>query len=336
MVMPTKHCHLVLLAMLALTDMSHAQPASRPTTSKLWKTIHDTVLHDAKRDKDLRVTIRIPDAPGPHPLIVFSHGAGGAGENYALLADSWARKHYVVIQPTHGDSISLMDGEERRKLRPRDVVIDAVTDVKGWEERARDVTFVLDSLDDLERVAPALKGKIDRERIGVGGHSYGAMTTAIVAGAKIRTKVGGELQSLADPRVKAAVVMSGQGEGQMGFTEGSWDEVKVPMMVMTGSEDRGAKGQDPMWRKAPFEHSPAGGKYWVFIHGATHMSFSGRDVMLADLGKGGERKAIFAVITRTTAAFWDAHLRGDANARKRLESGEAVKDERVKVDFEQR
>jgi predicted dienelactone hydrolase len=152
------------------------------------------------------------------------------------------------------------------------------------------------------------------------------MTTTILAGATIRTKPGGELQSFADSRVKAAIVLSGQGEGQMGFGEGSWDTLKIPLMVMTGSEDRGARGQEPRWRKAPFDGSPPGEKHWVFIQGATHMSFSGRD----------SNNAILAVIERATQSFWDAQLKGDARAKESLHSDKLAKDAGVEVEYQRR
>ena len=317
-----------LVIVLLLTGLTHgAAPATQPTTQPLGSIrTNNTVLHDAKRNKDLPLTLFIPDAPGPHPLIVFSHGAGGSGEYYRPLVAGWVRNGYVVICPTHADSIALMTPQKRRGLRPRDVVLDAVTDVQGWQERPRDASFVLDALDELERRVSQLAGKIDRTRIGAAGHSYGAMTTTILAGATIRTKAGGELQSFDDPRVKAAIVLSGQGEGQMGFGKGSWGELKVPLLVMTGSEDRGARGQDPMWRKAPFDGSPPGEKYWIFIQGATHMSFSGHD----------SNNAILGVIERATQAFWDAQLKGDERAKELLHSDKLAKDAGVEVEYQKR
>jgi predicted dienelactone hydrolase len=306
--------------------LAFAGPASGPATRLAAQPGQRVVLHDAKRNKELPLTLFIPDSPGPHPLIVFSHGAGGAGDYYRPLVGGWVTSGYVVICPTHADSIALMTPQKRRELRPRDVVLDAVSDVQGWQERPRDVSFVLDSLDELERRVPQLAGKIDRTRIGAAGHSYGAMTTTILAGASIRTKIGGDLISLADPRVKAAIVLSGQGEGQMGFGEGSWTGLKIPLLVMTGSKDRGARGQDPKWRKAPFANSPAGQKYWVFIDGATHMSFSGRD----------SNNAILGVIERSTQTFWDAQLKGDEQAMQLLHSGKVAKDAGVDVDYETR
>jgi hypothetical protein len=79
--------------------------------------------------------------------------------------------------------------------------------------------------------------------------------------------------------------MSGQGEGQMASPT-----LVVHHEASADGHDRlgrmAALGQDPKWRKAPYLHSPAGDKYWVYIDGANHMSFTGR---LGDL-IGGIRR----------------------------------------------
>src|SRR5262252_4243814 len=67
----------------------------------------DHTLHDAKRNKDLPIRIVVPKTGGPFPVIVFSHGAGGSGQNYFPLTHHWVTHGYVVIQPTHNDSIAL-------------------------------------------------------------------------------------------------------------------------------------------------------------------------------------------------------------------------------------
>src|SRR5258708_4379827 len=67
----------------------------------------DQTIHDAKRSKDLRVRFLIPKSGGPFPVIVFSHGAGGSGQNYFPLTRFWDTPGSVVIQPTHNNSITL-------------------------------------------------------------------------------------------------------------------------------------------------------------------------------------------------------------------------------------
>src|SRR5438132_3551039 len=67
----------------------------------------DESIHDLKRTQDLPVRFLVPKSAGLFPVIVFSHGAGGSGKNYFGLTAFWATHGYVVIQPTHNDSVAL-------------------------------------------------------------------------------------------------------------------------------------------------------------------------------------------------------------------------------------
>jgi hypothetical protein len=63
-------------------------------------------------------------------------------DNYQPLVTHWASHGYVVIQPTHSDSRSL--GTK---------IGDALR-FQDWQSRPADVSFVLDSLDELEKQVP--------------------------------------------------------------------------------------------------------------------------------------------------------------------------------------
>ena len=174
---------------------------------------------------------------------------------------------------------------------------------------------------------PRLAGKLDGRRIGVGGHSFGAYTAQVLGGA-VADYPDEKARSFADPRVRAVLVMSGQGTGQMGLTEHSWDHLTRPMMTMTGSLDRGARGQGPDWKRQPYDRSPSGEKYHVLIEGANHFSFTGQlagagaGVALGRLltARGADQKAIFDWIRIASVAFWDASVKGDAAAKDYLQS----------------
>jgi predicted dienelactone hydrolase len=191
----------------------------------------------------------------------------------------------------------------------------------------------------LEEKVPALNGKLDRDRVGVGGHSLGAFTAQVVGGATLKLGDQDGPQSLADPRVKAILQLSGQGRDQQGLHEHSWDHLKLPMMCVTGSLDRGAQGQGPEWRRDPFQYSPPGDKYFLFIEGAHHGSFTGKMVAGGLPGAGRlqqltpeqrerlrerfrekDQNTIFEWVKQATTAFWDAALKTDATAKAWLAS----------------
>src|SRR5713101_6708602 len=189
-------------------------------------------LHDAERNKDVEVSIEYPTRGGPFPVIVFSHGYGSSDPGYEPLISYWTSYGYVCIRPAHADAAAQRDiirealerPAPRSQSRQRGITVEpnvqprntmeAIWDKERepqWRDRVLDVKLVLDSLADLEQRFPELRGKMDRNQIGVGGHSYGAFTAMLISGA--RTFSNPPL-SMADPRVRAALVMSPQGTAQ--------------------------------------------------------------------------------------------------------------------------
>lgn len=295
--------------------------------------IPDATIHDAQRNRDVTLTIDYPIAAGPHPLIVFSHGFGGSGRSYVGLSSHWASNGYVVIKPTHtGDAnLRLVD------IQPSD-----------FRDRVADMKLVLDSLSILQQKYPELEGKIDSSKVGVAGHSLGALTAMLIGG--VRTFPGG--QTYADPRVKAVIAMSPQGpRASWGLTNESWANVHLPMMFMTGDRDRGIdESETPEWRRQAFELSAPGDKWLVSIAGAGHLAFTGRLGVMpeeerrvqpmidanqnplnpdpqAQQGRRPQAMAdpvrpVSGTIKAISLAFWDTYLRADAAGREQLEKAE--------------
>ena len=288
----------------------------------------DVVLHDAARKKDLHLSVAYPDSPGKFPVIVFSHGAGGSQDGYQYLTRYWAGYGYIVIQPSHADSIALHHAAGDKDYGLGQAAAAAVNHPDEQQNRPRDISFILDSLPELEKKIPALHDKLDAKHIGVGGHSFGAFTSQALAGATLKTSANTPPMDLSDKRVIAVLAISGQGSGAMSLTEDSWKNLRLPMMFMTGSEDFSLGGHGPEWREEPFLKSPAGDKYLVFINGAAHMTFSGTGAR-EDLQQGAsaiamdqERTAMLRDVQVSTLAFWDAYLKNDKSALSYLASDE--------------
>lgn len=257
--------------------------------------LRETLLEDSHRGTQVPVCIRAPRLPSnakePLPLIIFSHGAGGSGDAFSELCEHWASHGYIVVNPTHGDSVKLRrDKGERFDPSDRDVARQVVNGVNLRERRA-DVELILDSLEMIEdainKNAPAATGRtkrapvrIDPDRIALAGHSAGAMTTQALAGVKFYAgRAGRRAWSRREPRIKAFILISGQGLSRPTFHEDSWREIRAPLLVIAGSEDRSpVRDEEPAGRKDPYTYAPAGNKYLVFIAGATHSSYAGKQV----------------------------------------------------------
>jgi predicted dienelactone hydrolase len=348
------------------TDSKYMVSTSKyqPESAKYKVENADNLSLTTPSGRKLPLKVYYPQAQGKFPVIIFSHGAAGSKDFYSLLGSFWASNGYVVIHPTHADSVFLPGGQFTPEHKD-ELVEYTLETPQAWKERAADISQIIDSLDEITTQAPQLQGKLDEQNIGVGGHSYGAYTTQLIGGATINIPNGSKNQSYADKRVKALLMLSPQGRGQQGLNDLSWKSMTLPAMFMTGSKDMGATtGEGPDWRQEPFEFVPPGDKYLLFIQDANHLSFSGRltgeegavpqsannstnnrgsdmdsnrrngnnsggklrDRIREQLMKrrieqkfgSGDQKAIFGYVEAGSLAFWDAHLKNDASAKRYL------------------
>jgi fermentation-respiration switch protein FrsA (DUF1100 family) len=105
-------------------------------------------------------------ADGPFPLVVFAHGFTGNPSVYIADMRNWAAAGYVVAAP----SFPLTSAGAAGGLN-----------VSDYDQQPADVRFVLDSVLGLARSGGPLAGAVDEERVAVGGHSLGAITTVGLA-----------------------------------------------------------------------------------------------------------------------------------------------------------
>ena len=275
------------------------------------------VLHDEKRNKDVRVRIFYPVMAGKYPAIIFSHGAGGSDTCCESLTRHWATYGYITIQPIHDDSVVQRSRSGDENASFPQAVRDALKNPALWESRPRDISFLLDSLAGLQKRVAGLNGKIDIDRIGVAGHSMGAYTAEAIAGALVDVP-GHPGQNFSDPRAKVILCLSPQGPGQFGLTAHSFSNISLPFMGITGSLDNLGPLANSAWHKIPFERSQAGDKYEVFIHGASHMSFITAETV--NSARSSQAAAILGYTNSASLAFWDAYLKGDPAAKQFLQS----------------
>ncbi|MBX3315590.1 MAG: hypothetical protein KF902_01860 [Phycisphaeraceae bacterium] len=308
----------------------HPEHAYAPATPALEVLTLDLTLHDDTREKDLELRIRAPKLPAsapndrhaPLPLLIFSHGAGGSNDAFPDLSAHWASRGYIVVHPTHSDSIALRrrNGQDLSGLRenPQRLLADV-----NAPDRLADTSFIIDSIpaitDALNKDLPeASRLTIDATRIGMAGHSAGAYTTQIAFGAKVRGPRWGSLRlkSHADPRITAAILISGQGTTNRSLTKDSWSDIAGPMMVIAGSLDTSPiSNETPESRREPFEYAKPGDKYLIYIEGATHGSYQGKGLanMLRE-NPTTDIDIITAAVSSGTTAFFDCYLRGADNA----------------------
>jgi predicted dienelactone hydrolase len=272
----------------------------------------DLTVDDKARERSLPIRVYLPAAQSAAPVVLFSHGLGGSRQGPAYLPEHWAARGYVCIFIQHPGSDASVWKEQQ--LGQRMKAMKEAANVKNFLLRVKDVPAVLDQLARWnETQGHALKGRLDMARVGMSGHSFGAMTTQAVSGQNF----GPRQISLVDPRIKAAIMFSPSSPLRRGNLEEAFGSVKIPWMLMTGTKDVSPiAGADVPSRLAVFPALPAGGKYELVLEGAEHSAFTDRALPGDHAQRNpNHHRAILALST----AFWDAWLCEDAAARAWLD-----------------
>lgn len=284
-------------AMLALTlvfaaGCENEKPENGPGSDGKYdvKTVKFDDLEDDARGRDVPTTVYYPDAAGPFPVVVLSHGLGGDRSHYTYLDKHLAAHGYVVIVPEHVGSSSRLNVVE---------LAEALWSEQEARDRAGDVSFVLDMAEDWNVSHAKLTGKFDLANIGVTGHSYGGATSHFMGGADVN--MDDQYENLRDDRVKCVVPMaSGDlGGGSPWFDNTSFDHYDVPCMQITGTDD-GWLG-----KKASYDDMPSGDKYFIALRNVGHLDFTNAP---NDWGKKSRANIIIAALT---TVFFDKYLKDD-------------------------
>jgi predicted dienelactone hydrolase len=308
-------------------------------------TVASVTIHDARRGKDLEALVRLPKGDGKFPLVVFSHGFGANKDAFAPVSECWASHGFVVVHPQHADAgkaANLLRGDrgsdQDRRARLREMLMKERTSNGGFNSpsaaanRVADVVTILDNFDQLEKAVPALAGKIDCERIGMAGHSFGAATSLLIAGAT--TSATGTKKSYADPRIRCVLAFSPSGAGEYGFTDASFGHLKLPMLCITGTRDI-RPGHPIEWRREAHDKSPPGRKYLLILDGASHVSFGGGPPGLASRLGGGSTADYSKAVKAVSSDFLRAMLADNKDASASLSTDAVAALGKVK-SFEQR
>jgi predicted dienelactone hydrolase len=264
----------------------------------------DLTVHDAARNRDFPVRIYLPASEKPEPVVLFSHGLGGSRGGSKFLGEQWAARRYVAVFVQHPGSDDAVwkdaaQGERMAAMRK-------AASLENFLLRVRDIPAVLDQLEVWNKSGP-LAGRMDLTKIGMSGHSFGAVTTEAVSGETFPMS-GTKLK---DPRIRAAVIFSPNTPIST-TAERAFGAVKIPWLLMTGTKDTTPIGlADMKSRLAVYPALHGAPKYQVVLNNAEHSAFTDRALP-------GDREPRnpnhHRVILALSSAFWDAYLRGDKDA----------------------
>jgi len=181
---------------LSLASVQQAQQLSLQWPDYVQQ--HELQWLDSSRNREVPALLYLPaELPvKPMPLIVFSHGLGGARDRYAYLGKYWASQGIASLHLQH-------IGSDRQIWRGSRLTLPfRLMSAAGEEEalaRVADVRFGLSQL-----LASEFAVLFDISQLVMAGHSYGANTTMLLLGARAEP----EQADLTDKRFSAGVLIS--------------------------------------------------------------------------------------------------------------------------------
>lgn len=292
----------------------------------------------ASLQRNVAIAIRRPiGRPGPLPVVIWVHGGGEGHSNPLTSMDEWstitAEAGYLSVAGAH----ERREGASLNRLCR--VLGVSTTECPTFQplhwDRPKDVSAIIDHLVAMNAQAGPWHGKIDVNRIVVGGHSMGSAAALTVAGAR-RLLVGNAPWNLTDPRPIAFMGFSPQGPGNMGFFDTdfkqphtSWDGIARPTLIATGDGDafcgpsRDMCTETPMGRRIAFERLRPGDKYLTYIKDVEtfHGMFAMNTSQCAEKNVSQTECARFASWLQASAlAFLDFYVEGRLPARTWLQN----------------
>ncbi len=162
---------------------------------------------------------------------MFSHGLGGNRFTAVYLGEHWSARGYLVVFMQHpGSDETILEGAPAFQILS---VMSAAASAENHVARIGDVSAVINRLEIWNKQnRHVLKGRMDLNRIGMSGHSFGARTTQTTSG-----EIVPWLNYLTrDPRIKAAMPLSAS-VTNIATANSVLAAVDIPWMVMTGTND---------------------------------------------------------------------------------------------------
>jgi len=243
-----------------------------------------------RRSDGATTTVRAyPPEGACRGIAVLSHGAGGSEAGLGYLGQGLSGAGWLVVAPGHAESgMAALRAHARGQGRGlREALAQLVADPAAHAARLDDIGAALNW------AQTWAQARCPGGQEVLIGHSMGAMTVMIEAGARNLMGLRGQR------RFDAYVALSPQGPGSV-FPEDAWTGIAAPVLMLTGTRDRALEGG---WegRLVPFESLPPPCKWLGVIDGARHK----------DLGGRGRDSRTGALVMATVTDFLNGARAGD-------------------------
>lgn len=276
--------------------------------------VRDVLIDKARGDRPVKIKVYYPvNHTMTHlPVVLWSHGLGGSVDGAAFISRFLAAHGYVIVHVQHhGTDSTLWEG---KKGHPWDIIRKAEIPRSATLNRFADIPFVLENLGAWMAAHEDVNVHADLETLGMSGHSFGAMTTQVVAGMMFPDEKG-VLRSFKQPAFKSGILYSPVPIQHIALDEPEdiYGSIDLPLFFMTGTDDDSpVEGWDYTKRLVVHEYCGHPDKNLLVLKGGDHMVYNGSR---GKLGKNPNRHRHEEIIKISALAYWDATLKNDKAAK---------------------
>ena len=272
-------------------------------------TARDLQLSASGDQRALDFNLYYPASGEAYPLVLFSHGNWSNKDSYDRLIRHWVSHGYAVVAANHLDCCGAPRGIFNALRYGKVGIVQA---------RVADLSHLHDSIESIESIHPAFRGKSDPARLALAGHSFGAFSAQQFGGARVFDPDQERYLPSPELPVKAVIAMSPPGPMFDTITPDSWLELASPTLVTTGTWDIQPGFWDD-WRLhlMSWETSQPGNKYALATEGADH--FLGNLICRLEREGPPQEDALQMALIATTN-FLESFVEGDAEARAFIDS----------------
>lgn len=250
------------------------------------------------------------------PLLIFSPGGGVDASFNTTLLEELSSHGYIVIGIDHtyeGNGLRLENGiiAKYNSANEKDFLGFAL---KQITQRFKDIEFVINSISTQTQFPKSLVKIMDKQRIGVFGHSRGGLATGEVL--------------LNDSRIKAALNYDGGSLGAPLYAPSSGERIRAPFAWFRRFHPKPDENSLKEMKMTPNEsdrnleriHSRAYSiiqntsfpTYIITLDNASHMNFT--DIPLLNVNGNSNALAqiirLMRIVRHYTLSFFNCHLKG--------------------------
>ncbi|EPR11977.1 alpha/beta hydrolase family protein [Ruminiclostridium papyrosolvens] len=258
-----------------------------------------------------------------YPLLIFSHGFGATRNINTFEVEELASHGYIVVGIDHtydaaatvfsNGRVALYNGDNKKMITEDFEKMDGHNEI--W---VKDVQFVLDKIEEINKKDPLniFTGKIDLDKIGMFGHSYGGATAGQIV--------------MRDSRVKAGINMDGAFVGSPISEKGLGKPFMIMDAEMTMNTYKGDyttldKGGIKADLRKKYEdyfakmyikrnNAIANEGYSLLINNTQHLSYTDLSLFTPVIAIGYNPHDVHRIINDFTLTFFSKYLLEDSSA----------------------